>query len=98
MGWRIEFEDQAESGLRDLGFPGDREVLEYLSRWIAPSEDPRRVGHKYGDQWRYRTNGVDIIVKIKDGALGALTSASDAEESEAQDAPTILVLAIRPAR
>jgi hypothetical protein len=44
MVWQVKFGFRAANDLRLLGFQDAREVLGYLSRWIAPSEDPRRVG------------------------------------------------------
>jgi hypothetical protein len=82
MVWQIKFGFRAANDLRLLGFQDAREVLGYLSRWIAPSEDPRRVGRpcrigrtgtapdaKAG-QWRYEVGGVAMAVKIVDAVHG----------------------------
>jgi hypothetical protein len=80
MAWKVEFERGAEDDLIALGVQGAREVLGYLHNQIAHYDDPRRVGHKYGDRWRYRANGVEMDVEITESAPSG---------------PMILVLAIQ---
>jgi mRNA-degrading endonuclease RelE of RelBE toxin-antitoxin system len=82
MAWKFEIGGSAEADLLALGFQGAREVLGYLNRQIAPTEDPRRVGRPCrtwrtgtapdGDPWRYETGGVAIAVEIDDDA-GTIT-------------------------
>jgi len=104
MGWHIDFDDCAKSDLVKLDLFDARGVLQYLNRIIAPNEDPRRVGHPYGDQWLYETNGVLISVKISDNiehtesapdeGKDVETPKNDEDTKATPDKPTILVLAI----
>jgi hypothetical protein len=68
VAWNVEFERGAENDLKVLGVPCALEVLGYLRNQIALYDDPRRVGHKYGDRWCYKTNGVEIDVEIMESA------------------------------
>jgi hypothetical protein len=47
MASQIKFKPSARNNLRALGFPRDREIVEYLNREIAPRPDPRSTGYKY---------------------------------------------------
>jgi len=64
MVWHINFGERARDVLKTE--PEQSEVLRYLNRQIAASDDPRRFGYRKKDIWTYKTNGIAIDVQIED--------------------------------
>jgi mRNA interferase RelE/StbE len=71
--WKVEWDDRARKELRKLDRQGQNDILQYLRKRIASSENPRRFGknlmyNKYG-LWRYRVKNYRIICRIYDSEL-----------------------------
>jgi len=64
MVWKIKFGDSAKDALKTE--PQQSEVLRYLNRTVAASENPRGYGNKQGKMWTYNTRGITINAKLND--------------------------------
>jgi mRNA interferase RelE/StbE len=66
--WRVEFDRDAARELRKLGKPAQREVLRYLRKRIATTDDPRRFGKAmtkdFKGLWRYRVGAYRMVARI----------------------------------
>ena len=76
MIWEIEFDERARKELRKLDKQAQRDILHFLRKRIATSEDPKRYGKdlsydKFG-LWRYRVYDYRIICKIYEHQLKIL--------------------------
>jgi len=71
--WTVEWDDRARKELRKLDKQLQNDILQYLRKRIAVSDDPRRFGKplsydKHG-LWRYRVQDARIICRIEDDSL-----------------------------
>jgi mRNA interferase RelE/StbE len=68
--WRVEFDRDAARDLRKLGATAQSEILAYLRRRIATTDNPRRFGRPLAGElkglWRYRVSDYRIVAKIED--------------------------------
>ena len=77
MGWKIEFDENAERELKKLDPQIAKRILAFLFNRIAPLENPRSIGKalkgsKLGSFWRYRVGDFRIVACIEDDALRVL--------------------------
>ncbi len=67
---RVEFDRDAARDLRKLGATAQKEILAYLRRRIATTDNPRRFGRPLAGElkglWRYRVGDYRIVAKIED--------------------------------
>ncbi len=73
MTWKVEFKKSATKELRKLSSLLQDDILRYLRKRIATSEDPRRFGKplsydKHG-LWCYRVQDARVICKIYENVL-----------------------------
>ena len=76
MAWIINIDERAKKELKKLGATAAKEILDYLSERIAPSENPRAYGaalrFDLSGYWKYRVGDYRIVCKIEDTALTVL--------------------------
>jgi mRNA interferase RelE/StbE len=77
MGWKIEFDENAERELKKLDPQIAKRILAFLFNRVAPLENPRSIGKalkgsKLGSFWRYRVGDFRIVACIEDDALRVL--------------------------
>jgi mRNA interferase RelE/StbE len=77
MGWKIEFDENAERELKKLDPQIAKTILAFLFNRVAPLENPRSIGKalkgsKLGSFWRYRVGDFRIVTCIEDDALRVL--------------------------
>jgi len=77
MGWKIEFDENAERELKKLDPQIAKRILAFLFNRVAPLENPRSIGKalkgsKLGSFWRYRVGDFRIVTCIEDDALRVL--------------------------
>ena len=77
MGWKIEFDENAERELKKLDPQIVKRILAFLFNRVAPLENPRSIGKalkgsKLGSFWRYRVGDFRIVTCIEDDALRVL--------------------------
>jgi mRNA interferase RelE/StbE len=77
MGWKIEFDENAERELKKLDPQIAKRILAFLFNRVAPLENPRSIGKalkgsKLGSFWRYRVGDFRIVTYIEDDALRVL--------------------------
>lgn len=70
MAWRIEYDSQVLRDFKKLDRTICKEIIGYLERRVAASENPRNFGKalredKFG-LWRYRVRDYRIICQIED--------------------------------
>jgi len=74
--WKVEFDDRAAKELRKLNPQIQGEILTYLRKRIATTENPRRFGKSLsaglGGLWRYRIRDYRLICSISDRELTVL--------------------------
>ena len=76
MIWKVEWDDRARKELRKLDKQTQNDILQYLRKRIASSDDPRMFGKslmydKYG-LWRYRVRDYRIICRLYDEEITVL--------------------------
>jgi mRNA interferase RelE/StbE len=74
MGWRIEFERNAERELDALDPSVARRILKFLLERVARLENPRSIGEvlrgsALGSLWKYHVGDYRIIASIEDSVL-----------------------------
>ena len=73
MTWKVEFDDRAAKELRKLDPQIQGEILAYLRRRIATTENPKRFGKSLsgslGGLWRYRIRDYRLICSISEREL-----------------------------
>jgi mRNA interferase RelE/StbE len=77
MGWKIEFDENAERELKKLDPQIAKRILAFLFNRVAPLKNPRSIGKalkgsKLGSFWRYRVGDFRIVTCIEDDALRVL--------------------------
>jgi len=77
MGWKIEFDENAERELKKLDPQIAKRILTFLFNRVAPLENPRSIGKalkgsKLGSFWRYRVGDFRIVTCIEDDAVRVL--------------------------
>ncbi|MGC9519263.1 MAG: type II toxin-antitoxin system RelE family toxin [Desulfuromonadaceae bacterium] len=77
MGWKIEFDENAERELKKLDPQIAKRILAFLFNRVAPLENPRSIGKalkgsKLGSFWRYRVGDFRIVTYIEDDVLRVL--------------------------
>ena len=77
MGWKIEFDENAERELKKLDPQIAKRILTFLFNRVAPLENPRSIGKalkgsKLGSFWRYRVGDFQVVTCIEDDALRVL--------------------------
>lgn len=74
--WKISFSPAAERALGKLDKTAQGEIIQYLSKRIATSENPRRFGkaltHGLAGLWRYRVRDYRIVCRIEDNEIRVL--------------------------
>ena len=60
MGWKFEYEDSFKDDLSKIASNHAQDVLFFLTREVGSRDNPRSVGLKRGNLWRYKTNGMII--------------------------------------
>ncbi|MCY3940905.1 MAG: type II toxin-antitoxin system RelE/ParE family toxin [Gammaproteobacteria bacterium] len=70
MTWKVEFDDRAARELRKLDPQIQEDILAYLRKRIATSENPRRFGKSLSGGlrglWRYRVRDYRLICSISE--------------------------------
>lgn len=70
MTWKVEFDDRAARELRKLDPQIPGEILAYLRKRIATSENPKRFGKSLSGGlrglWRYRVRDYRLIYSISE--------------------------------
>ena len=76
MTWKVEFDDRAARELRKLNPQIQTEILRYLRKRIATTENPRRLGKSLsgslGGLWRYRVRSYRLVCSISDREMTVL--------------------------
>lgn len=76
MTWKVEFDDRAARELRKLSPQIQGEILTYLRKRIATTENPRQFGKSLsgalGGLWRYRIRDYRLICSISERELTVL--------------------------
>ena len=76
MTWKVEFDDRAAKELRKLNPQTQGEILKYLRKRIATTENPRRFGKSLsgslGGLWRYRVGDYRLICSISEREVAVL--------------------------
>ncbi|MDE0680215.1 MAG: type II toxin-antitoxin system RelE/ParE family toxin [Gammaproteobacteria bacterium] len=76
MTWKVEFDERAARELRKLNPQIPGEILTYLRKRIATTENPRRFGKSLsgalGGLWRYRIRDYRLICSISERELTVL--------------------------
>jgi mRNA interferase RelE/StbE len=79
LAWKIEYEEGALADLKKLDRQIQREILDYMKKRIAASEDPRTFGkplrHSKFGLWRYRVRDYRIICEMQEAQLRVLVVA-----------------------
>jgi mRNA interferase RelE/StbE len=79
LAWTIEYDPRVEKDLRGLDKRIQKEILEYMEKRIAPSDDPTSFGkalrHSHKGLWRYRVRDYRIICQIQPDRVAVLVIA-----------------------
>ncbi len=74
--WKISFSPSAERAFGKLDKTIQGEIIEYLGKRIATTENPRRFGkaltHGLAGLWRYRVRDYRIVCRIEDDEIRVL--------------------------
>ncbi len=79
MAWSVEYDPGALRDLKKLDRTIQREILDYMDKRVATTEDPRHFGKplrasKFG-LWRYRVRDYRIICELQEKRLVVLVVA-----------------------
>jgi mRNA interferase RelE/StbE len=73
MPWAYSFDDRALAELQKLDRQAQKDIIAYLDKRVATTEDPRRFGKplkaNLSGLWRYRVHDYRILCQIKDDEL-----------------------------
>jgi len=73
MPWAYSFDDRALAELQKLDRQAQKDIIAYLDKRVATTEDPRRFGKplkaNLSGLWRYRVYDYRILCQIKDDEL-----------------------------
>ena len=73
MRWAYSFDERALRELQKLDRQAQRDILAYLDKRVAGTEDPRRFGKPLRATltglWRYRVRDYRLICQIQDQQL-----------------------------
>ena len=79
MNWTYRFDERALKELKKLGYPAQKEILNYLDERVAGTRDPRLFGKALKADliglWRYRVGDYGILCQIRDQELIVLVVA-----------------------
>ncbi|HLK05765.1 MAG TPA: type II toxin-antitoxin system RelE/ParE family toxin [Candidatus Acidoferrum sp.] len=79
MAWTIEYDEAAVQDLKKLDKQVQREILNYMEKRIAPTEDPRSFGkplrHSKFGLWRFRLRDYRILCQLNQSRLIVLVIA-----------------------
>ena len=79
MAWTIEYNEGAIRDLKKLDRQAQREILDYMEKRIAATEDPRSFGkplrHSKFGLWRYCLRNYRIICELQEARLVVLVVA-----------------------
>ena len=74
MIWRVDWDDRARKELRQLDYPIQKKILQYMREHVT--ENPRNFGKELsgnkGGLWRYRFADIRIDCKIDDAIVTVL--------------------------
>ena len=77
MAWTVNYTDTALKSLKKLDRPAARNVIEFMEKRVAVSDNPRALGKKLtgptlGTYIRYRIGDIRVISDLKNGELQIL--------------------------
>jgi len=79
LAWTIEYDEAAVQDLKKLDKQVQREILNYMEKRIAPTEDPRSFGkplrHSKFGLWRFRLRDYRILCQLNQSRLIVLVIA-----------------------
>ncbi|MCX7352695.1 MAG: type II toxin-antitoxin system RelE/ParE family toxin [Proteobacteria bacterium] len=74
MTWRVDWDDRARKELRQLDYPIQKKILQYMRERVT--ENPRNFGKELSGNkaglWRYRFADIRIVCKIDDAIVTVL--------------------------
>jgi len=77
LAWTVSYTDTALKSLKKLDRPDARNVIEFMEKRVAASDNPRALGKRLtgptlGTYIRYRIGNIRVICDLKNGELQIL--------------------------